>query len=241
MLDRRAVALLRPASTVAARSWWLLGLLAAAVVLFFGLGLNRYLSLATLQQRQAGLAELYGQHPWELRAGYFLLYLVAAALSLPGAALLTLAGGAVFGLGWGLVLVSFASSLGATLSFWLSRWLLRDLVQSRFAVALQTVNNGLQKDGALYLLSLRLIPVVPFFLINLTMGLSAMRGWTFYWVSQLGMLTGTAVCVNAGIQLAALHSLSDVASPALLGSLALLGLFPLLVRALWTRMEQRRV
>ncbi|RFO97531.1 pyridine nucleotide-disulfide oxidoreductase [Rhodoferax lacus] len=224
-----------------ASRWLLLGVLAAAVALFFGLGLHRYLSLATLQQRHAEFAALYAQHPWDVRAGYFLLYLAVASLSLPGAAILTLAGGAVFGFGWGLLLTSFASSLGATLSFWLARWLLRDLVQSRFAVQLQAINAGLQKEGALYLFGLRLIPVVPFFLINLTMGLTALRSWTFYWVSQLGMLVGTAVYVNAGLQLASLQSLSDVASPALLGSLVLLGLFPLLVSAVWKRVEQRRV
>ena len=224
-----------------ASRWLMLGVLAAAVALFFGLGLSRYLSLATLQQRHAEFAEQYAQHPWELRTGYFLLYVAVASLSLPGAAILTLAGGAVFGFGWGLLLTSFASSLGATLSFWLARWLLRDLVQSRFAVQLQALNAGLQKEGALYLFGLRLIPVVPFFLINLTMGLTALHSWTFYWVSQLGMLVGTAVYVNAGLQLASLQSLSDVVSPALLGSLVLLGLFPLLVRGLWKRVQQRRM
>jgi pyruvate/2-oxoglutarate dehydrogenase complex dihydrolipoamide dehydrogenase (E3) component/uncharacterized membrane protein YdjX (TVP38/TMEM64 family) len=221
--------------------WCLLGLLAVVMAFFFALGLSHYLSLAYVQQRHAEWAALYAQHPWELRGAYFGLYLGVAALSLPGAALLTLAGGAVFGFGWGLLLVSFASSLGATLSFWLARWLLRGVVPSRFAVQLQAINAGLHKDGALYLLSLRLIPVVPFFLINLSMGLTALRSWTFYWVSQLGMLAGTAVYVNAGLQLGHLRSLSDVASPALLASLALIGVFPLLVRALWRRWERLRI
>jgi pyruvate/2-oxoglutarate dehydrogenase complex dihydrolipoamide dehydrogenase (E3) component/membrane protein DedA with SNARE-associated domain len=145
------------------------------------------------------------------------------------------------GFGWGLLLVSFASSLGATLSFWIARLLLRDWVQARFAMQLGEINAGVQRAGWLYLLSLRLIPVVPFFLINLTMGLTALRSWTFYWVSQLGMLVGTAVYVNAGIQLGNLHSLSDVASPALLGSFALLGLLPLVVRRIWRHMERLRV
>ncbi len=221
--------------------WLLLCGLALAVLLFFALGLNRYFSLAYLQERHAGFVDLYAQHPWEVRAAYFGLYLVVAALSLPGAAILTLAGGGVFGFGWGLVLVSFASSLGATLSFWLARWLLRDLVQSRFAVQLAAINAGLQKEGALYLFGLRLIPVVPFFLINLTMGLTALRSWTFYWVSQLGMLIGTVVYVNAGLQLASLRSLRDVASPALLASFALLGCLPLLMKAVWARVAQGRV
>ena len=224
-----------------ASRWLLLGLLVGAVALFFVLGLNRYLNLAYLQQRHSAFAQLYAQYPWELRGAYFLLYLLVAGLSLPGAALLTLAGGAVFGFSWGLLLVSFASSLGATLAFWLARWLLRDLLQQRFAAQLLAINQGLQKDGALYLLSLRLIPVVPFFLINLGMGLTSLRSWTFYWVSQLGMLVGTAVYVNAGLQLATLRGLGDVASPALLASLALLGAFPLLVRALWKRLERMRV
>lgn len=217
------------------KSLFFLGALAAGVLLFFALGLHQFFSLDSLQERQAGFAALYAQHPWEVRAAYFGLYLGVAALSLPGATILTLAGGAVLGFGWGLLLTSFASSLGATLSFWLARWLLRDWVQSRFAVPLARINAGLQQHGALYLFGLRLIPVVPFFLINFTLGLTAMRSWTFYLVSQLGMLVGTAVYVNAGLQLASLRSLSDVASPTLLASLALLGAVPLLARAVWAR------
>ena len=221
---------------------WLVALaLALALGLFFALDLGRFLTLDYLQQRHAEFAALYAQRPWELRALYFALYVGVATLALPGAALLTLAGGAVFGFGWGLLLVSFASSLGATLSFWIARLLLREVVQVRFAKPLAEINAGVQRAGWLYLLSLRLIPVVPFFLINLTMGLTALRSWTFYWVSQLGMLVGTAVYVNAGIQLGHLHSLVDVASPALLGSFALLGLFPQVVRRVWRHLERLRV
>ncbi len=221
---------------------WLLALaLALALGLFFALDLGRFLTLDYLQQRHEEFATLYALHPWEVRGAYFALYLAVATLALPGAALLTLAGGAVLGFGWGLLLVSFASSMGATLSFWIARLLLRDWVQARFATQLGEINAGVQRAGWLYLLSLRLIPVVPFFLINLTMGLTALRSWTFYWVSQVGMLVGTAVYVNAGIQLGNLHSLSDVASPALLGSFALLGLFPLVVRRIWRHMERLRV
>jgi pyruvate/2-oxoglutarate dehydrogenase complex dihydrolipoamide dehydrogenase (E3) component/uncharacterized membrane protein YdjX (TVP38/TMEM64 family) len=176
-----------------------------------------------------------------VRLAYFALYLAVASLSLPGAALLTLAGGAIFGFFWGLLLVSFASSLGATVSFRVSRLLLREWVQQRFVTQLAEINAGVQRAGALYLLSLRLIPVVPFFLINLTMGLTNLNTWTFYWVSQLGMLAGTAVYVNAGIQLGTLKSLSDVASPALVLSFLLIGLFPILVRRLWRHLEKRRV
>ena len=218
-----------------------LALLLGGLLLFFALDLGRFVTLATLQQRQADWATLYALHPWELRAAYFALYVAATTLALPGAALLTLAGGAVFGFGWGLLLVSFASSLGATLSFLVARLLLRGLVQARFATQLAEINAGVQRAGGLYLLSLRLIPVVPFFLINLTMGLTTLRVRTFYAVSQLGMLAGTAVYVNAGIQLGALRRVADVASPALLGSLALLGLFPLLLERLLHHLKRRRV
>ncbi|OYU44615.1 MAG: pyridine nucleotide-disulfide oxidoreductase [Burkholderiales bacterium PBB4] len=202
-----------------------------AVVAFFALGWGRYFSLEYLQQSQTDFATLYAHHPWQMRAGYFALYVVVAALSLPGAAILTLAGGGIFGWGWGLVLVSFASSIGATLSFWTARFVLREGVQARHGTRLAELNRGVERDGAFYLFSLRLIPVVPFFVINLLMGLTPLRSWTFYWVSQLGMLAGTAVYVNAGTQLAGLRSLQDVASPSLLGALVLLGLFPLVARA----------
>jgi pyruvate/2-oxoglutarate dehydrogenase complex dihydrolipoamide dehydrogenase (E3) component/uncharacterized membrane protein YdjX (TVP38/TMEM64 family) len=224
-----------------AARWLVLLALALALGLFFALDLGRFLTLGYLQQRHQEFADLYALHPWELRGAYFALYLAVAAMALPGAVLLTLAGGAVFGFGWGLLLVSFASSLGATLSFWMARLLLRDWVQARFATQLAEINAGVQRAGWLYLLSLRLIPVVPFFLINLTMGLTSLRTGTFYLASQLGMLVGTAVYVNAGIQLGNLHSLSDVASPALLGSFALLGLFPLVVRRILRHLEKVRV
>jgi pyruvate/2-oxoglutarate dehydrogenase complex dihydrolipoamide dehydrogenase (E3) component/uncharacterized membrane protein YdjX (TVP38/TMEM64 family) len=218
-----------------------LGLLIAGVVLFFALGLNQYLNLDTLQASQDRLAEGYAESPWTVRAAYFLLYVAVTSLSLPGAVILTLAGGAVFGLGWGLLLVSFASSLGATLSFLMARFVLRDVVQARFAARLVEINKGVEREGVFYLLSLRLVPLVPFFVINLAMGLTAMRTWTFYWVSQLGMLAGTAVYVNAGTQLASIHSLRDVVSPALLGSFVLLGLFPLLARWVLHALQKRRV
>ena len=219
----------------------LVALALAAIALFFVLDLGRYLNLAYLQQSQAQFAELYAQSPWTVRGAYFALYLAVAALSLPGAVFLTLAGGGVFGLGWGLLMVSFASSMGATVSFWAARFLLRDVVQRQFGNRLADINRGLEREGAWYLLSLRLIPVVPFFVINLAMGLTTLRSWTFYWVSQLGMLAGTAVYVNAGTQLAHLRTLSDVASPAVLGSLALLGVFPLIAKRVLQHLQQQRV
>ncbi|MEC7193031.1 MAG: FAD-dependent oxidoreductase, partial [SAR324 cluster bacterium] len=162
-------------------------------------------------------------------------------LSVPGAVVLTLAGGALFGLGWGLVLVSFASSLGATLAMMASRFVLRDAVQNRFGSQLQRINEGVEKQGAFYLFTLRLVPVVPFFVINLGMGLTPIGVWTFYWVSQVGMFAGTIVYVNAGTQLAQLESLSGIASPGLLISFALLGIFPWLARSFVTQIEQRKL
>ena len=223
------------------KKYLVLALLALGAVLFFGFGLERYLSLATLQQSHGKLVELYAQSPWTLRAAYFAAYVAVASLSLPGAAILTLAGGGVFGMGWGLLMVSFASSIGATMSFLMARFVLRDSVQQRFATRMTEINRGVERDGAFYLLSLRLIPVVPFFVINLAMGLTAMRTWTFYWVSQLGMLAGTAVYVNAGTQLASITSLKDVASPGLLGAFVLLGLFPLVAKFVLAQIQQRKV
>lgn len=211
------------------------------IVAFFAFDLGRFFSLEFLQQSQARFAELRAQQPLALAAGYFLLYVAVTALSLPGATIVTLAGGAIFGLGWGLLLVSFASSIGATLAFLTARFLLRDSVQGRFGQRLAEVDKGIQKDGAFYLFTLRLIPVVPFFVINLLMGLTKMKAWTFYWVSQIGMLAGTAVYVNAGTQLGQLTSLQGIVSPGLLGSFVLLGLFPLIARKIVEAVQKRKV
>jgi len=211
------------------------------LVAFFAFDLDRYFSLDVLKQSQSRFAELRAQQPLALAAGYFLVYVAVTALSLPGATIVTLAGGAIFGLGWGLLIVSFASSIGATLAFLTARFLLRDGVQSRFGQRLADVDKGIQKDGAFYLFTLRLIPVVPFFVINLLMGLTKMKTWTFYWVSQLGMLAGTAVYVNAGTQLGQLTSLKGILSPGLLGSFVLLGLFPLIARKVVEAVQKRKV
>ncbi len=212
-----------------------------AVALFVAADLGRFLNLQALKEAQGQLEALRSQHPLGLAAAYFAVYVAATALSVPGATIITLAGGAVFGLWWGLLLVSFASTLGATLAFLASRFLLRDTVQARFGQRLAEIERGIERDGAFYLLSLRLIPVVPFFLINLLMGLTRMRAGTFYAVSQIGMLPGTLVYVNAGTQLAAIGSLRDVLSPALLGSLVLLGVFPWLARWGMALLRRRRV
>jgi pyruvate/2-oxoglutarate dehydrogenase complex dihydrolipoamide dehydrogenase (E3) component/uncharacterized membrane protein YdjX (TVP38/TMEM64 family) len=215
--------------------------LVLALGAFFALDLGRFLSLETLRQSQGQLAALYAESPWAVAGTFFVVYVAMSALSIPGATVLTLAGGALFGLGWGLLLVSFASTMGATLAFLMARFVLRDTVQTRFASRMTEINRGVERDGAFYLLGLRLVPLVPFFIVNLVMGLTSMRVWRFYWVSQLGMLAGTAVYVNAGTQLAHIGSLKDVASPALLGSFVLLGLFPLLARRVLDALQRRKV
>ncbi len=221
--------------------WWLVAFLVLLVVLFFGFGLQRYLSLSAIKESQTSLEAWRAGQPLMAALIFFAIYVAVAALSLPGAAVLTLVAGALFGLGWGTLIVSFASAIGATGAFLASRWLLRDWVQQRFAERLASVNRGVEKDGAFYLFTLRLVPVVPFFVINLAMGLTPIRVWPFYWVSQLGMLAGTIVYVNAGTQLAQIDSLSGVLSPGLLASLVLLGVFPLLARKVLDMFKARKV
>lgn len=203
--------------------------------------LGQWLTLDQLKASRDTLANLYAAHPVQTALGFFGVYVLAAALSFPGASILTLAAGAMFGLGLGLLLVSFASSVGALLAFWVSRYMLRDFVQQRFQKMLQPVNEGLAKDGTFYLLTLRLVPVFPFWLINLLMGLTSLGARKFYAVSQIGMLVGTAVYVNAGTQLAAIDSASDVLSPGLLGSLVLLGVFPLIAKLIVSALQKRKV
>jgi pyruvate/2-oxoglutarate dehydrogenase complex dihydrolipoamide dehydrogenase (E3) component/uncharacterized membrane protein YdjX (TVP38/TMEM64 family) len=203
-----------------------------AVGLFFAFDLGRYLSLDALKSQQVAIESFRADRPWLAAAIYFVLYVTVTALSLPGAALMTLAGGAVFGLWWGTLIVSLASSLGATLALLASRFLLRDWVAGRFGERLAAIDAGIRREGAFYLFTLRLVPVFPFFVINLLFGLTAMKGRTFYWVSQLGMLAGTVVYVNAGTQLAQVESLAGIVSPGLLLSFALLGVFPLLAKKL---------
>ncbi len=221
--------------------WLVVIALLGAVVAFFALGLQHQLSLEVLKARQHDLTAFQQAHPVWLAAGFFLAYVAVTALSLPVATLLTLVGGAVFGLLQGTVLVSFASSIGATLAFLASRFVLRDTVQQRFGKRLATINEGMRREGAFYLLTLRLVPVFPFFVVNLVMGLTTLPARTFYWVSQLGMLAATVVFVNAGTQLASLHSLSGILSPRIIGSFALLGVFPLLARWIVVRVKARRV
>lgn len=219
----------------------LLLLLALAIGAFVVLDLGRFLSFESLKASQADFVRLHAQQPLTVAAVYFLIYVLATALSFPGASIITLAGGAIFGLWPGLLIVSFASTIGATLAFLASRFVLRDWVEARFGQRLADINAGVNREGAFYLFSLRLIPVVPFFLINLLMGLTRMKVWTYYWVSQLGMLAGTAVYVNAGTQLAQLDSLQGILSPAILGSFVLLGIFPLIARRVLAALQKRKV
>jgi len=208
---------------------------------FFGLDLEQYLTLANLKSQQMTFRAYYQQHQVLTLLVYFSVYVLMAALSLPGAAVMTLAGGAFFGLFTGSIVVSFASSIGATLAFLVSRFLLRESVQGKFGEKLAAINQGIEKDGAFYLLTLRLVPVFPFFVINLVLGLTPIRVLVFYVVSQLGMLPGTIIYVNAGTQLAKIESLQDVLSPALIFSLVLLGVFPLIAKTLVATIKKRRV
>ena len=215
--------------------------LAAAVATFFVLDLGRFLSLDFFKAQQAAIEAYRAANPLSSAAVFFLVYVAVTALSLPGAAVMTLLGGAILGLAWGTLIISFASTIGATLAFLVSRFLLHDWVQARFGGRLKTVNEGIRKDGALYLFTLRLVPIFPFFVINLVMGITPIRTWTFYWVSQIGMLAGTLVYVNAGTQLARIESARGILSPEVLVSFALLGIFPLLARKLVQAVRRRRV
>ncbi len=210
--------------------WIVAGAVIGLAVLFFVFDLGQYLSLAYLKSRQEWLVDIYARHTLWTIGAYMLIYIMVTALSLPGAAVMTLAGGALFGLVTGTVVISFASTIGATLAFLVSRFLLKNWVQDRFKDKLHAINQGIERDGAFYLFTLRLVPVFPFFIINLVMGLTPIRTIRFYLVSQVGMLPGTLVYVNAGTQLAQIDSLKGILSPGLLLSFALLGIFPLLAR-----------
>lgn len=221
-----------------------LALLALAVVLvwaFFAAGGPKWLTLEGLKSGLDQFAAWKSTSPALLGLGFGAVYVLVAALSLPGAVILTLAAGAIFGLFWGTLIASFASTLGATLAFWSARYLLRDWVQTRFGDRLKPINDGMARDGAFYLFTLRLVPVFPFFLINLLMGLMPIRSLTFYGVSQIGMLAGTLVYVNAGTQLARIDSLAGIVSPGVTLSLVLLGVFPLVAKMVLGYLQRRRV
>ncbi|MFG6245715.1 TVP38/TMEM64 family protein [Vibrio diabolicus] len=208
----------------------ILGLILVAIIIFLGVNFSQYLTLENAKAQQEALTTYIDQNFVFSAAIYFFAYIAITAFSIPGAAVFTLLGAALFGFWTSLLLVSFASTMGATLAFLSSRYLLRDWVQNKFGNKLIAINQGVEKDGAFYLFSLRLIPVFPFFLINLLMGLTPMSVGRFYLTSQVGMLPGTAVYLNAGTQLATIESLSGIISPAVLASFALLGLFPIITK-----------
>ena len=201
-----------------------------AIVAVFASGVGDFLTLSYLKSAHSEALAYVAANPVVASLGFFCLYVVVTALSLPGAAIMTLAAGAIFGLLWGLVIVSFASTIGATLAMLMSRILLGDWVQSRFTAQLKSVNDGFHRDDAFYLFSIRMVPLFPFFIVNLVMGLTRIPVWQYYVVSQVGMLAGTVVYVFAGTQLAGIEALGDILSPGLIIALSLLGLFPLLAR-----------
>jgi pyruvate/2-oxoglutarate dehydrogenase complex dihydrolipoamide dehydrogenase (E3) component/uncharacterized membrane protein YdjX (TVP38/TMEM64 family) len=215
--------------------------LAALIVAFFLFDLGRFFSLDYLKQSQADFAQIYADKPAMVIGAFFAIYVAVTALSLPGAAIMTLAAGAIFGLVTGAIIVSFASSIGATLAFLAARFVLGESVQAKFGSRMAEINRGVEKEGAFYLFTLRLVPLVPFFVINLLMGLTKMKALTFYWVSQVGMFLGTIVFVNAGTQLAKIDSLKGILSPGLIGSFVLLGVFPLIAKKIVEAVKKRKV
>ncbi|RUO36007.1 pyridine nucleotide-disulfide oxidoreductase [Aliidiomarina shirensis] len=218
----------------------LLLIIAGVIGAFYALDLGQYLSLAELREQQQTLVAFREENFLTLVAICFAVYITVTALSLPGATIMTLSVGAIFGFGWGLLIASFASTLGATLAFLIARFFLHDWVQNKFSDRLHKFNERFRKDGAFYLLTLRLVPLFPFFVVNLAMSLTKIKAFTFYWVSQVGMLAGTAVYVNAGTQLASIESTADIFSTRLLLSFTLLGIFPLIAKAILGFLESRR-
>src|SRR6266699_5308566 len=222
------------------RQLLLAALLLGSIAAFFALDLGQYFQIDYFKSKQSAVEEFRRASPLAAAAIFFAIYVAVTGLSVPGAAVLSLVVGAIFGLLWGTLIVSFASSLGATLAFLSSRFLFRESVRGRFGDRLRAIDAGLEKEGAFYLFALRLVPVVPFVLVNLLMGLTPIRTRTFYWVSQIGMLPATIVYVNAGTQLATLTSLKSLLSPELIGSLALLGIFPLIAKRAVEAFKARR-
>lgn len=219
----------------------ILVILALALATFFIFDLSQYLNFTYLKENQLRFIDYYQTNPILVALGFFAIYVFSTALSIPGAALLTLVGGAIFGFTCGLVIISFASTIGATLAFLVSRFLLRDSVQNRFDRQLKKINAGIEKEGAFYLFTLRLVPAFPFFMINLLMGLTNIKTSTYYWVSQIGMLAGTIVYVNAGTQLGQLESASGILSLPLIISFTLLGIFPFIAKRALTLLKSNQV
>jgi uncharacterized membrane protein YdjX (TVP38/TMEM64 family) len=214
--------------------------LIGAIAAYFALDLGQYLSLENFKASQAEIVAAKDANPALYIAGFFLLYVAVTGLSIPGAAIMTLVAGALFGVVLGTLIVSFASTMGATLAFLSSRYLLRDWVQGKFGERLRAVDDGLEKDGAFYLFTLRLIPVFPFFVINLLMGLTRIKTGTFFWVSQIGMLPATIVFVNAGTQISRIESTAGLLSPTLIASFVALAFFPWAARGIVAVVKRSR-
>lgn len=211
-----------------------------AVALFYYFDLKQYLTLSYIKESQEYFQQLYVENRLLVISSYMAIYITVTALSLPGAAIMTLAGGALFGLTVGTIVISFASTIGATVACTVSRYLLRDSVQGKFGDKLTAINKGIDKEGAFYLFTVRLIPVFPFFIVNLLLGLTKMPLLTYFWVSQLGMLPGTMVYVNAGKELAKIDSLGGILSPGLIASFVILGLFPITVKKIMGFYRKKR-
>lgn len=208
----------------------LVAAIAALITSFFVFDLGQYLSLNYLKSQKDALNQLYVENALLVITVFFLAYVAMAAFAIPGALIFTLAGGAIFGFTTGFVVVSFASTVGATIAFLLTRYLFHDAIQAKFGERLEVINKGIKKEGAFYVFGLRLVPLFPFFVVNSVLALTKLKTWTFYWSSQIGMLAGTAVYVNAGTQLASIDNLGDIANPKLLISFALLGVFPIIAK-----------
>ncbi len=212
----------------------------ALVAAYFAFDLGQYFHLAYLKSQQAGLDRYNRTHPLGTALAFFLVYIAATGASLPVAGILTLAAGAIFGLGLGTLIASFASSIGATLAFLAARFVLRDFVKARFGARLDAVDAGVAREGGFYLFTLRMVPAFPFVFVNLALGLTSMKTWTYYWVSQIGMLAGTIVYVNAGTQLARIDALGSILSAGVVASFVLLGIFPLCARKAVSLLKARR-
>ncbi len=220
----------------------IVALIVAVGLAFWIFDLGQYFSLDFIKKSQASFQQYYQANPVLMLGGYFVVYVLVTAFSLPGAAVMTLLGGALFGFWWTLAVVSFASTIGATIACFFARFVLGNWVQGKFGDKLEPINRGVENEGAFYLFSLRLVPLFPFFVINLVMGLTKMPLMTFYWVSQIGMLPGTAVYTNAGSQLGQIESLSGILSPGLIVSFVILGIFPIAVKKImgWYRKRSGR-
>ena len=216
----------------------LIGIVAILIAAFFFFGLHNHFNLQTLQDKRGDLINLYKQNPILIGGGFFLVYVAFAALSLPAAAILTLGAGAVFGFWTGLIIVSFASTIGATLAFLIARYILRESMESKFSSQLEKINAGVEKDGWLYCFSARLIPAFPFFVVNIVMALTKLKTLTFYWSSQLGMLAGTADFVNAGTQVSTINEIGDILSAKIIGSFVLLAIFPIVAKFIMSKIRK---